>query len=319
MTKRKLSLISGLAVSLFAIVTASVSTFAWFQAEANVTIQTSGSSTTITVTKPDDFVFYGYRGNTDPNHEVGETDVNEDEEQTFEDDFEQITSSNLDAMTKFTGETGESTKFNPGDIKCFAVKFSDHTSGDNVSLKIKKLVSTTINDLNASKHRTQKQDANRYEINIGWAIDIYSMYVGGSTPAVSSYSTFVESLKGKVTDEGSNGTDRFTITSGSETQIARSDDGSTLIRTLTTPIDVFPAAAKTDSAGYVFYSVVFNDDLTTRFAEVTSNVDNTILLEPSTNNTRYFIRNTSSSTDYKYNSNCYAGLKFAITEMEFAF
>ena len=41
-----------------------VSTFAWFQASANVEIETTNTSTTITVSKPEDFVFYAYKGNT---------------------------------------------------------------------------------------------------------------------------------------------------------------------------------------------------------------------------------------------------------------
>ena len=61
-------LIYATVVSLICVMSASISTFAWFQAEANVQIQTTSTSTSITVAKPDDVALadptiYAYNDN----------------------------------------------------------------------------------------------------------------------------------------------------------------------------------------------------------------------------------------------------------------
>ncbi len=63
---KKGPLIFATIVAFFSVCTAGVSTFAWFQATANVNIQTATDSASITVTKPDDVTceFYAYTGNT---------------------------------------------------------------------------------------------------------------------------------------------------------------------------------------------------------------------------------------------------------------
>lgn len=287
------------------------STFAWFQATAEVNVETSSTSTTITVSKPDDFVFYGYNGN------LASTWANKGN--SFAADFTQISSSNLDAMTKFTGETGEANKFNPGDIKSFALKFTGHSSSNTIYLKIKKLICKTAAD-GTSNHRYDQTSGSDVEISIGWSIDIYSMYVAGATPSVSSYSTFVASTKGKTTALGSSGTDRFNFGPAEDdtTSIAGSIDGN-YVRTLSTEIPVYTQpSAINDTTGYVFFSVVFNNDLNHFFKEV-NNGGTTALYEPSDSTTRYFLRNTSSSESAVFNSNCFSDLTFALTEMVFRF
>ena len=146
--RKKYSLVFATVVAFCSVCTAGVSTFAWFQAQANVSISATNSSTTITVRSPKDYIFYGYNGN------VAADWTNKGE--SFEDDFTMISSSNTTAKTHFTGEDGAANKFNPGDVKAFAIKFFQHTSGDNVSLKINKLISNTINNQNASKQSTKK-------------------------------------------------------------------------------------------------------------------------------------------------------------------
>ena len=52
--------------AFFTVFAAAVSTFAWFQATSNVNIETTSTSATITVTKPDDAKFYYFKGNGNP-------------------------------------------------------------------------------------------------------------------------------------------------------------------------------------------------------------------------------------------------------------
>ena len=65
-SKFKISTILSLFVSLFAVLSASVSTYAWFQAQASVNIQTTSTSATITVSRPDSVRFYRFNGNGIP-------------------------------------------------------------------------------------------------------------------------------------------------------------------------------------------------------------------------------------------------------------
>ena len=318
MRKAKLGLIASVTVGLLAVCTAGVSTYAWFQATANATVTATSNNTTITVTKPDEFVFYGYRGNTDSTHNIGATDVNDDSVYDFNDDFVQITSSNLDEMTKFTGDPGEANNFNPGDVKCFALYFSNHTAGTTIQLQITDLISQTINNVTASKHRyaynslTSSYDT---EINIGWSINAYSLLVTSLTNHIptttSSYSTFATSAN------GNSGTDRIILSQGSNV-IGKNGVSNVNLGAANFSIDLYPSTTVSATEGYIFYTVVFEDAIDYRFKE-TNGSNQTALLTPSEANTRYFVRNTESNTSAEWNSNCYAGLKFAISTMNFVF
>lgn len=66
-TKRKTTLLFTTAVALLAVFSLGVSTYAWFQANAEVSIQTEGDEAEITVAAPDDMVkFYYFNGNGVP-------------------------------------------------------------------------------------------------------------------------------------------------------------------------------------------------------------------------------------------------------------
>ena len=320
---RKLSLIGTIFVSMLSVCSAGVSTFAWFQAQANVNITTSSTSTSITVSKPDEFVFYGYRGNVDSSHIIGARDINDDGIYDFNDDFEEITSANVNAKTLFDGEVGHGNKFNPGDVKCFALYFNNHEVSNNIHLEINNMISQTINNVDESKHRLEKYDGRTYEINVGWAINAYSMLVTDLTnhiPDPSTYSTFACSATGKTTAQGNDGTDRIILSRGSNV-IGTSNGNNINLNTVngsTSSIDLYPATPVSATEGYIFYTISFLDNLTMRYKECTQAAD-TALLTPSTDNTRYFVNNSSALDTSEWNSNCFEGLQFAITKMTFEF
>ena len=314
-TARKLSLSFTIGVSLLAVLSASIATYTWYQAEANATVTANSTSTTITTTKPNDFVFYGYRGNTDPSHEIGATDVDSNGVYDFNDDFETITSSNLAAKTNFDGGVGHANKFNPGDVKCFALYFSGHTSGTAVQLQITNMISQTMNDINASKHRYDRTSGSNVEINVGWTMNAYSLLVTSLTnhipTSTSSYSTFATSAN------GNSGTDRIILSSGSNV-VGKNGNTNVNLGAANFAIDLYPSTTVSATEGFIFYTIVFEDAVDYRFKEVNSSSD-VPLLVPSTDNTRYFLRNTSSLTTAEWNSNCYTDLLFALTTMNFIF
>ena len=95
MKKARASLIASVAIGLLAISTAGVSTYAWFQANASATINATSASTTITVSKPDDYTFYAYKGNKLDSW---------DSSGTFNNDFVALTTSSLvNTYTSFEG------------------------------------------------------------------------------------------------------------------------------------------------------------------------------------------------------------------------
>lgn len=63
---RRYSLIFTTIVACLSVFTLGVSTYAWYQANADVQIHTESEEATITVSKPDDAKFYYFKGNGDP-------------------------------------------------------------------------------------------------------------------------------------------------------------------------------------------------------------------------------------------------------------
>ncbi len=185
MNKRKMSLMATLGVSLFAVVAASVSTYAWYQATASATITASPSSTTITVSKPKDYTFYAYKGNSASSWS--------NKGRAFADDFERIDGTNEDTYTRYTGLTGQGGKINPGDIKTFAIGMAGRTAG-NITFKLTSVTSNTIGKekKNASYHRYIQSTST--DINIGWAMNIYSKISSDG----SGYADFVSSQYGSL-------------------------------------------------------------------------------------------------------------------------
>ena len=125
-TKRKLSLATTICLSLFTVISASVVSFAWFQANANATISATSSSTNITVNKPDSYVYYAYAGNGDSSY------VPEDAGNDFSDDF--ITLNTPELVATYTNFD----EMSPGDVYVFAVQVK---AASSVSLVLNEIVS----------------------------------------------------------------------------------------------------------------------------------------------------------------------------------
>lgn len=300
MRKAKASLIATIAIGLLAISTAGVSTYAWFQASSQVQIQASSSSTTITVNKPDDFTFYAYKGNklsTWPN------------KGTFGYDFVSVTSSTLAEYTSFTS-------FVPGQNFVYCVKAQQASS---LQIYIKKIISN-----NATKqglpHERLTWSSN--SINVGWAIDIfeYDEVTNHDVLPSTNYLTLVSTL-----ERNSNYPDRFDFSeTNNRTVLEASGTGSSpeKVITLSSDIGIYDNSVSTLNYGkttsalnntkdvYAFFSVVYSDSSDTYYQEVKSGSDSTPVVVSPTDRDRYFQKD-----DENGNSNCYAGLRFALNQI----
>lgn len=287
--KGKLPLLFSTFVALLAVFTASVSTFAWFQAQASVNIQTTTTSTSITVNKPDDYAFYAYKGNTDSSHTL---------QDSFSSDFTLITSDNIATETSLVS-------LKPGDVKTFCLVIEGHDPNKNISLNITKITSNDAS-MQSIGHRYVYNEED-IEINIGWAINIYS------TAATSNnslgYSTFVSSASGD---------DKFGYTNNNRsTLLAGEADGNAIA--LSTPISIFNDSINSSTV-YLYYSIVFANDNSTLYKEVDSGGRS--LPVPSTEAIRRFklYNNEDSALEKsRCNSNCYQGLTFALNALSLTF
>ena len=289
--KRKLSLLSTIGVGFLAVSSGSIATYAWFQANANVNIQTTSTSTTITVSRPDDYAFYAYKGNR--------LDSWTNKGESFSDDFTTINSSNIALET-------ELTDFNPGDIKTYCVVMSGHDTSRNVSLNITKI---TSNDayLQSAKHRYIH--GGYVDINIGWAINIYSTVA--TTNATSGYSSFVISTSGE---------DKFTYTNNNRSTYLDGTDGGSNSINLTTPIPIYDAAVSSSTV-YLYYSVVFMNTNDTLYREVDANGDSLLVpnSESASRQFKIYSERDSALEKSRCNSNCYEGLTFALNTLSLTF
>jgi hypothetical protein len=139
--KFKLSLLGSIGVSLLAVSTAAVSTFAWFRAEADVQVSAASSDpVSITVSKPDDInisvttTLYSFNGNNAPGY------IHTNENVTFD-------------PTPSTGTFTEITDFAtaidglmPGRSKTFCIKVHGDKSFDSLTLTLKAFSDSADND-----------------------------------------------------------------------------------------------------------------------------------------------------------------------------
>lgn len=306
MNKRKLSLVMSIIIGLTATTTAAVSTYAWFQAEAQVQIQAVGDSTTITVAKPDDYAFYAYKGNKNLSHSLDGS--------TWNSDWDTITSSNASNYTSFSS-------MSPGQTYYFALEMST-TIGDTVSLSIKELVSNTIVDQKGSNsfHRYVTKTSNwDTDVNIGWAINIYAY----ATTAKSGYSSFITNPS--TTNVGG---DKFTyatsntavttnssyVSHGSTDYLYGSTDSLTKVITLNenNALSIYSASASATTT-VLYYAVQFDNSVL--YKEVTTGSSEIYIIDDSQvgANIRYF------SSDQNGNSNCFAGLSFQLVNLKLDF
>ncbi len=301
MRKAKASLIASIAVGLLAITTAGVSTYAWFQASANATVQTVGNDCEITVAKPDDFVFYKYNGNK-TTYTPGLTDNNDDGVIDFYDDFTPlVSSSDMATETSLTG-------MYPGQAMTFAIKLTNVTSASVDITKVKSNDSV-MEGLSQNRYVSGQGSATAMPVNVGWAMNVFA--TSFTTKASSNYTTFVGSPSGE---------DKFKYDELDNTQAGGNYiyhrayylAGATAsnVVTLTRPINIFSTSSTSDQL-FIVYSVVFSNNDSTYFNEVDgyAGSPNVINVPPESGN-RYFSKNTSG------NSNCYASLSFALKEIK---
>lgn len=282
MTKARASLITSVIIGLLAITTAGVSTYAWFQANANATVAAQSTSTTITAAKPDDFTFWAYKGNGNDSYTPATPE-------NFSTDFEQISSGS--SKTSLTG-------MGPGQKMLFAVGFDDVTS---LTLDVKSIISNNSSKQNITKRKVAGSSPDKL-INIGWAMNIYSAESLDGT----GYKSFMSSP----------GTDKFQVSADSDTSSWNVASGSYANPTITYASNayknIFTKANATQRATYyVFYMIEYSDNSGTWYKEVSSDSAGASELEfpiPGAS-ARWFVKNASG------NSNCYAGLDFAITEI----
>lgn len=284
MRRARASLIASVVIGLLAVTTAGVSTYAWFKASSNTTIDSRiADTTTISTTKPNEYSFYSYKGNKAAHTYTG----------TFTSDFDAITSSNISELTNL----GE---LYPTKAATFAIKMTGCTNGQPITLNLTKVTSNTINKQNGSKHRYIRSSSK--EINVGWAIDIYTKCVA---TANSNYNDLINS-----TSTLSAG-DKFTCTSSNDTTYLAASSTTNNVITLSSPKPLYNSNA-TATTMYLFYTIYFSNASSTWYKEVDGSGN--ALKEDGTSNTRYFDIDTSNG-----NSNCFAGLNFALNELSLSF
>lgn len=291
--KRKLSLMWTIISSLAMVGTASVATFAWFQASAAASVQTASTSTTITVNKPNEHAFYAYKGNRDPSHSLTNT---------FSTDFTTITSSNAAEETDLSSL---SNGFYPGRSFVFAVSVSELSEGDPVALKTVRITSNNTTKQGISQSRQVRTGS--IPINIGFAVNIHSM----ATDTNSGYGAF-------TTNDPSTSAyktaypDKFDYSDAAPGTL--NSAGSAVAPAFALSLTLYTGSISSGyTEKYIFYRVVFSNENATLYKEVNSSgVEQKTAPE---SGPRYFDKYTSGSTA-GYTSNCYAGLGFALNELE---
>lgn len=295
MRKTKAKLILTLSVALLSVLTMSVTTFAWFQAQAEVNIRTEGDSTTITVSKPDSYVFYAYSHNGLSTY--GTTTNDGATTSDFEADFTTITSGNISTLTSLDG-------LNPGQSMVYAVKVPNTVVGRAVTLKISSLISNTSIKQGYLYHRYHVANENAEsgtEMNVGWAIDVYSM----SSANGSGYKSFLTAT---------NLTDKFAFGKDALGQLNNDGTGSAPNKVISlsneNKIEIYNANA-TATTTYVFYRIYYSDNVNTFFKEINPKGYN---VETVGANRRFLYAGDATGT-----SNCYGGLKFQLTTIDLTF
>ena len=269
-------------VALLAVISVGVSTFAWFQANANVNIETTSDSTTITVSKPDDYFFYAYNGNRASHTPTG----------TFSSDFTAIaTSSDLSRETNLTG-------IHPGQSFTYCVEATNLVEGRAIDLELVKIIS---NDVTKQSNATYKRyrhgshnGGNDIEINIGWAIDIYAkgIFTNGADPTGYNSDNFLTSTSYGGTDLFDyNYESTFTPTGATADPLSTGSYANNIITVKNINNDdnihfFTDTTPENKDRVYIFYRVYFSQDDSLLYSEVDSNGDKVYV--PVEDDDRYF-------------------------------
>ena len=268
MRKTKAKLIMTLSVALLSVFTMGVSTFAWFQAQANVNIQTESTSTTITVSKPDDYAFYAYKGNKKYDYN-GDTVINSSDFNgytgDFSSDFAVVTSSNIGALTTLTG-------MYPGQSFTFCVSASNLQEDDAVSLTLDKFISNDLRKQNNSSYHRYRCGSSNVDINIGWAINLYSLPVYTTTEPDNAYQSFLTSTGLEDKFQYSYSDSYTAFDGGNPDPLSAGTYGSEANQKIT-PASAINVCSGTVTSGntkaFIFYRVYFSQAESTVYQEMT--------------------------------------------------
>ena len=281
-------LIYATVVSLICVMSASISTFAWFQAEANVQIQTSSSSATITVTKGLDYFLYAYKGNYADKNTDGDV-IGYSTPYTitsFSSDFYLIDS---DAkQTKALASNG----LWPGRRLTFCLAVTG-LAKTHVKLDLTRFTSERAA---ASESRLARYVYTTTQTSIlvesAWAFNIYA-------DSATTNSNYSRHLNLKAIADGTTALEsQFNKTPGNA--IAK-DSGKTYT---TETIPLVNSTAISSGTSFIFYTLEFSNSSDTFYEEV--NGSGTAITVPPDEGSRFFHKNTGG------NSNCYEGLSFGI-------
>jgi len=230
--RKKIELIFATSVALLAVVTAGVSTFAWFQAQADVNIETSGDSATITVSAPDMVKFYYFKGNGNPGtseytgySKSGAAYGNKTNLVNTATSPTQFKTSTIDDYTSITSSSWglikkDSSDRTPGEASaanCF--DFSRMRVGCYYSFMIETSLATTKVDINydwsggngitgdsfGTKRRVNSNSTS-YPINLLMAINGYCVATNTNDGAGFITNSLNSSLTDKITYSGDNQT-----------------------------------------------------------------------------------------------------------------
>ncbi len=316
---KKYSLVFATAVAFCTVCTAGVSTFAWFQAETNVTISATNSSTTITVTKPESkYTFYAYNGNRNN----GNSAANEGD---FDDDFTVVDSSNNAILTTLND-------MYPGETMTFALKVGSLEVDDSITLKLSQLISNTNEDyFSGGKALRNNRDVfidavTSRPVNIGWAMNIFTDCI-----KESDYSDYNVSNLGKTVRT----TDYFNFAPNSLTSTFftnASQNTTTRAWTFSSgnEITLFSGTA-TDTTMILLYKIEFSTSDDVIYKEVDYASGSSYLAMPPVleeghkkyksgdhhYGDRRFVKYDAEdvANKSKYNSNCFADLAFEIKNL----
>ncbi len=295
--RKKYSLVFATIVAFCSVCTAGVSTFAWFQANAQVSIRATNSSTTITVAQPDTFdlgaaTLYAYTENGSYGYTGSASgDISDDENLV---NFRKLTTSG--DKTAYLSVSG----LLPGHKMSFGIKIAsdDGSSISDGSLSITGYTTTNNNDRKVLSSVTDGStgtldtyaDSSQKIIRIEDVVKFYGVVNATGAFALGSASTLGDYDK--------------TYTSGSGYQsksYSRVD------------YEIATGSELSSSTIYLFYTIEFSNADTTWYQEYTKTDNNY-------NKCYSVIANDSASARYFHqegtgNSSCYEGLSFTIDDL----
>lgn len=273
--KVKLSLLGTIGVSLLAVSSAAVSTFAWFQAKSQVNVSAqSADPVQITVSAPDAIsitpTLYAY----DNNGTIGYSTIAESANQSS-------------FTTAVTAQNNTFTNLYPGRMMSFMIKLESLSEIPSLSLTL-----TTLNTTNSidSNRKVLNEDATAIDqsknINITDTIQMYASWTLGTYQ------------KGNVGTYESQNVDN--ITQGSKWSFGA-------LENQTKVEDYFTS--------YIFYTIEFLDSTHyLEYEQITQNNSTTYKRLYSTptswSNVRYFKKDNTNG-----NSTCYSGLSFSLSSL----